>query len=91
MIEILLAAVAADEVGAVVADGQLGDQNQHLLTVTKDLFTEGEHIGKLLSGIFCLFLEGFCMTIEGFLDQLEGGSTIGRCAVKASKTADSFG
>ena len=51
--KILLAAVAADEVGTVVADGQLRDQNQHFLPLAEGLLAEHEHVGKLLPGGIC--------------------------------------
>ena len=77
MVKVLLAAVAADEVGAVVADGQLRDQNQHFLTVTEDLFAESEHIGKFFSGSFCLLSMGLGVTVKGILDQFERCGAIG--------------
>ena len=35
VVKVLLATVAADEVGTKVADGQFGDQKQHLLSLVK--------------------------------------------------------
>ena len=51
--KILLAAVAADEVGTVVADSQLGDKNQHLLPLAEGLLAEHEYVGKLLPCGIC--------------------------------------
>ena len=51
--EILLAAVAADEVGAVGADGQLRHQNQDLLALAVDVFAEAEDIGQGPARIVC--------------------------------------
>ena len=47
--EVLFTAEAGDEVGAVVADGQLGDEDDHFLSVLKDLFAEDEHIRELFA------------------------------------------
>ena len=46
MRKVFLAAVAADEAGAVGADGQLGDKDAHLLPFGKELLTEVYDIGK---------------------------------------------
>ena len=44
MVEVLLAAVAADEASTVGADGQLGDEDQQLLAVPEDLLAELEQV-----------------------------------------------
>ena len=54
MVEILLAAIPADEAGTVIADGQLRDEDQHLLSFIKYFLAEDKHIGKLLPGSVCL-------------------------------------
>ena len=46
MRKVFLAAVAADEAGAVGADGQLGDKDEHLLTLAEGLLAEVYDIGK---------------------------------------------
>ena len=62
--EVLFTAEAGDEVGAVVADGQLGDEDQQFLTVTENLLTEFEEIGELLAGVGCLFFQRLGALVE---------------------------
>ena len=51
VVKVLLAAVAADEVSTVVADGQLRDQDQYLLSIAKDLVS-------LMGGSLSLDIDG---------------------------------
>lgn len=78
MIEILLAAVAANEVSAVVANGQLGNENQHFLTLVKDFLAESENVGQLLTCRLCLFFQVLGVIVKSSLDQFEGCSAIRR-------------
>jgi len=75
--KIFLTAEAGDEVGTVVADGQLGDEDQQLLTVAEDLFTEFEEVGELFAGVGCLLFQRLGSVIEVGFQRGEGGSVVG--------------
>ena len=75
--EVLLTAEAGDEVGSVVADGQLGDENEQLLTVAEDLFAEFEKVGELLAGFGSLLFQRLGSVIEVGFQRGEGGSVVG--------------
>ena len=64
MVEILFTAVAADEVGAIIADGQFRNENQHFLAFIKYFLAEDKYIGKLLTGGICLLFEGLGEAVE---------------------------
>lgn len=83
MVKVLLTAVTADEVSAVVADGQLCDQNQHLLPLVKDFLTEDKDMGKPLAGGIRLFLQLFGAVIKCGFQQLKGFRSIRSCLTAA--------
>ena len=63
--EVFLAAVAGNKPCAVVADGELGDENQDLLTVpAKDLLAEGENVGELFARVGGLVFEGVGVLVK---------------------------
>ena len=47
--------VAADKVGAVVADSQLRNEDKHLLPVSEYVLTEYKYIRKRLARSICFF------------------------------------
>ncbi len=49
---------------AVVADGQLRDEDQQLLPLGENLLTEGEQIGELLPHVLGLLLQGIGALVE---------------------------
>ena len=45
MVKVFLTPITADEVGAVVADGEFGDKYQYRLPIGKDIFAEFKDVG----------------------------------------------
>lgn len=50
MREVALAAVGVDEGHAIAVDGQIGNKQQHFLTVAKGAFCEAEGVVECLGG-----------------------------------------